>query len=272
MKQWYSEFAAMKICRFFSAVLVFILFAFVSSCSNKEAAGRIEAGSSIQDALDRSEADPYYQKRKAMVDLVANYSPNHRVTDKKVLDAMMYVKRHEFIPKSLVNRAYGDHPLPIGENQTISQPFIVGYMTQMLDLSPEDKVLEVGTGSGYQAAILSRLVRWVYSIEIVESLGKHARRTIKLLGYENVDVRLGDGYQGWPEQAPFDAIIVTCAPENIPEPLIEQLKTGGRMVIPVGSSGGAQELILLIKTEDGIKQQKRMHVRFVPMTGEAQKK
>lgn len=196
---------------------------------------------------------------------VANYSPTIRVTDPKVLNAMRRVPRHKFVPKAMVPYAYANRPLPIGEDQTISQPLIVGYMTQALKLTTSTKVLEIGTGSGYQAAILGELAQEVYTIEIVESLGRRSRSLLKRLGYKNVHVRIGDGYRGWPEKAPFDAVIVTCSPDHIPQPLVSQLKVGGLMMIPVKG-----ELILIRKTEAGMKREKKMDVRFVPMTGEAQ--
>jgi len=211
-----------------------------------------------------------------MVDLVAAYSPDHRVKDPKVLAAMRKVPRHEFVPSDIVRQAYSDGPLLIGEGQTISQPMIVGFMTEALSLRPSDKVFEVGTGSGYQAAILGELVKEVYTVEIVPSLGRRAEQTLKRLGYKNVWVRVGDGYRGWPQKAPFDAIIVTCAPDHIPQPLVDQLKVGGRMIIPVGpeikGAFSAQELIIVRKTEKGMKREKRMDVRFVPMVGEAKRK
>ncbi len=219
-----------------------------------------------------AKADPFAKERQKMVELVANYSPEHRVRDRRVLDALRRVHRHEFVPPGLASAAYADTPLPIGEGQTISQPLIVGVMTQALELKPSDKVLEIGTGSGYQAAVLAELTRKVYTIEIIEPLGRQAERTLKRLGYDKVRVRIGDGYRGWPEEAPFNAIIVTCAPDHIPKPLIEQLGEGGRMIIPIGaeiSGGSVQELLLLRKTRSGLLREKRMDVRFVPMTGEA---
>ncbi|MBI4668688.1 MAG: protein-L-isoaspartate(D-aspartate) O-methyltransferase [Elusimicrobia bacterium] len=220
--------------------------------------------------------DEWLGKRLAMVDLIANYSQSHRVTDKTVIEAMKKVPRHRFVPSDVVERAYDDTPLMIGEGQTISQPFIVGYMTELLSLKPSDKVLEIGTGSGYQAAVLSLLAKEVYTIEIIESLGRRAGAALRELGYKNVKVKIGDGYRGWPENAPFNAVIVTCAPEDIPKPLIDQLKTGGRMVIPVGRQledmWTTQELIVLIKTDKGIVREKKLDVRFVSMTGEAQRK
>lgn len=189
------------------------------------------------------------------------------VEDAAVLDALRQVPRHLFIPESVRDQAYEDHPLPIGEGQTISQPYIVALMTQLADLGPDDKVLEIGTGSGYQAAVLSRLAREVYSIEILEPLGRRASETLRRLGYDNVNVRVGDGYGGWPEEAPFDAILVTAAaPDQPPPPLEEQLKVGGRMVIPVGKY--FQDLVVLTRTEKGKVRRSVIPVRFVPMTGE----
>jgi protein-L-isoaspartate(D-aspartate) O-methyltransferase len=189
------------------------------------------------------------------------------ITDPAVIEAMKEVPRHEFVPFSVKSYAYADGPLPIGHGQTISQPFIVAYMTQALELSKEDTVLEVGTGSGYQAAILGKLAREVYTIEIVPPLAESARTVLAKLGFQNVHVKLGDGYLGWPEAAPFDAIIVTCAPDRVPEPLISQLKEGGRLVIPVGEAGGVQKLVLLRKKNGEISKTSMLDVRFVPMTG-----
>jgi protein-L-isoaspartate(D-aspartate) O-methyltransferase len=190
------------------------------------------------------------------------------VRQPEVLQAMEVVPRHLFVPPDRRDQAYGDAPLPIGSGQTISQPYIVALMTELLDLDRGDKVLEIGTGSGYHAAVLSRVAGEVYSIEILDDLGRQARSTLHQLGYENVQVRIGDGYQGWPEKAPFDAIILTAAPPAIPQPLIDQLKVGGRMVVPVGSF--VQDLLLLTKTSTGVQKRTVAPVRFVPMTGEAQ--
>jgi protein-L-isoaspartate(D-aspartate) O-methyltransferase len=194
------------------------------------------------------------------------------IRDPKVLAAMRKVPRHEFVPAEWRDRAYDDRPLPIGEDQTISQPYIVAFMTEQLALKPGERVLEIGTGSGYQAAVLAELVKDVYTIEIVEPLGKRAAETLKRLGYARVHMRLGDGYRGWPEAAPFHAIIVTCAPDAVPKPLIEQLAEGGRMVIPVGEAGGSQQLIVLRKENGKLVTQRTLPVRFVPMTGEAGKR
>ncbi len=189
------------------------------------------------------------------------------VRDTRVLDAMRRVERERFVPPDQENFAYDDSPLPIGEGQTISQPYIVGYMTEQLQLSPNTRVLEIGTGSGYQTAVLAELVAEVYTIEIVRSLADRAKRTLDALGYRNVNVRTGDGYRGWPERAPFDRIIVTAAPDHVPQPLIDQLAVGGRMVIPVGDF--YQQMTIITKTPDGVTEQRTMDVVFVPMTGEA---
>ena len=185
------------------------------------------------------------------------------ITDPRVLEAMRAIERHLFVPKLQRWFAYEDRPLPIGYGQTISQPYIVAYMTQAAHLKDEDKVLEIGTGSGYQAAVLANIVKEVYSIEIIEALAQRADKTLNSLGYQNIFIKYGDGYQGWEEHAPYDAIIVTAAPDHIPEKLVEQLAIGGRMVIPVGST--SQELYVLTKTEDGIEKKSLLPVRFVPM-------
>jgi len=180
------------------------------------------------------------------------------------------VPRHEFVPERLRYRAHQDCPLPIGYDQTISQPYVVAFMTEQLEPKPTDPVLEIGTGSGYQAAVLAELVARVYTVEIIADLARRAAADLKRLGYTNVSVRAGDGYKGWPEAAPFDAIIVTCAPEKVPPPLIKQLKHGGRMIIPVGPAWD-QELVLLRKQGDRLEQHAVLPVRFVPMTGQSQR-
>lgn len=192
------------------------------------------------------------------------------IKDERVLTAMAKVPREEFVPVDARAEAYSDGPLPIGYDQTISQPYIVAFMTENLRLKPSDRVLEIGSGSGYQAAILAELVADIYTIEIVEPLAKTAEATLQRLGYKNVHIKVGDGYKGWPEEAPFDAIIVTCAPENVPQPLTDQLKDGGRMVIPVGERF-AQQLYLLEKRNGQLKESVTLPVRFVPMKREGQK-
>jgi protein-L-isoaspartate(D-aspartate) O-methyltransferase len=210
--------------------------------------------------------DAYASARGAMV---KNQLMAGGISDPQVLQAMSEVPRHEFVPMAVRAFAYADGPLPIGHGQTISQPFIVAYMTQALELTKDDRVLEVGTGSGYQAAILGKLCKEVYTIEIVPPLAQSSQLVLGRLGFENVHVRQGDGYLGWPEEAPFDAIIVTCAPDHVPEPLVNQLKEGGRLVIPIGEDGAVQQLVLLRKKDGKILRENKLDVRFVPMTGKA---
>ncbi len=201
-------------------------------------------------------------QRTRMVDLQLR---GRDIRDPRVLNAMREVPRHLFVPEAQRGDAYGDFPVPIGYSQTISQPYIVGFMTQALEVSPEHKVLEIGTGSGYQAAILGRLGRDVYTIEIVEPLAERSRALLQNLGFKNVHVRTGNGYLGWPEQAPFDRIMVTAAPAEVPPALIEQLRIGGRMAIPVGTV--SQELRIMRRIEKGMETIETLPVRFVPMTG-----
>jgi protein-L-isoaspartate(D-aspartate) O-methyltransferase len=189
------------------------------------------------------------------------------ISDVRVLAAMKKVPRHEFVPEELIESAYEDRALPLKFGQTISQPYIVAYMTQALNLQGAERVLEIGTGSGYQAAILAELVRDVYTIEIVPQLHAYAEDILSGLGYRNIHLHEGDGYMGWPEQAPFDRIIVTAAPLEIPQPLLDQLKEGGRLIIPLGSI--TQELVVFEKTKNGISRHPAIPVRFVPMTGKA---
>ncbi|MES2921367.1 MAG: protein-L-isoaspartate(D-aspartate) O-methyltransferase [Verrucomicrobiota bacterium] len=212
--------------------------------------------------------DPQAKQRAAMVE---TQIVKRGVTADRVLAAMRRVPRHRFVPPEMKDLAYEDSPLPIGHGQTISQPYIVAFMTAALELKGNEKVLEIGTGSGYQAAVFAELVKEVYSIEIVKPLGERAAKTLAEAGCRNVRTRIGDGYRGWPEAAPFDAIMVTCAPDRIPQPLIDQLAEGGRMIIPVGGPGGPQELVLLVKKAGGIERKMVLPVRFVPMTGEAER-
>jgi protein-L-isoaspartate(D-aspartate) O-methyltransferase len=209
------------------------------------------------------------RERRLRQRMVEQQIRSRGVTSPQVLAAMERVPRHLFVPDGERGQAYEDHPLPIGSGQTISQPYIVALMTALLGLPPQARVLEIGTGSGYQAAVLSRVAAQVYSVEIVAELGARARDTLARLGYENVQVRIGDGYRGWPEAAPFDGILLTAAPHAVPPPLIAQLKPGGRMVLPIG--GFDQDLIVLTRQPDGsVKEEKVIPVRFVPMTGEAE--
>lgn len=191
------------------------------------------------------------------------------IKDPRVLNAMRKVERHLFVPSEQASRAYGDYPLPIGYGQTISQPYIVAFMTEALGIMPGEKVLEIGTGSGYQAAVLAELCDSVFSVEIVPALGERAGNLLTILGYKNVFVRVGDGYQGWARHAPYQAVIVTCSPTHIPLPLIEQLAEGGRMIIPVGPMY-SQELVVLVKKKGKMTRKSVLPVRFVPMVNSEQ--
>ena len=208
-----------------------------------------------------AQVNDYMEMREAMVE---QQLKARDIYQKATLDAMLKVPRHAFVPKEMVPYAYTDRPLPIGEGQTISQPYIVAFMTQALRLKKSDRVLEVGTGSGYQAAVLAEIVDSVYTIEIVETLGEQARKRLKSLDYPHVEVRIGDGYHGWKEKAPFEAIIVTAGAETIPDPLLEQLADGGKMIIPVGPHRGIRQLVLLEKKGSKVKRRNLMPVRFVP--------
>ena len=210
----------------------------------------------------REAKDEYKRERREMVEQQIRARGIENVS---VLEAMMKVPRHKFVPETLAKQAYNDFPLPIGLDQTISQPFIVAYMTEAADISKKDKVLEIGTGSGYQAAILGELAKEVYTIEIIPELAERSTKVLQQLGYKNVFVKTGNGYLGIPEQAPFDAIVVTAAPDEIPPALIDQLAVNGKMVIPVGGSN--QEMVVIKKTKKGVTEKRTMQVRFVPMTG-----
>jgi protein-L-isoaspartate(D-aspartate) O-methyltransferase len=222
--------------------------------------------------------DTYARERARMVEHIATITRETRfetgraALSERVMAAMSKVPRHEFVPAWERPSAYADRPLPIGHGQTISQPFIVALMTDILDAKPGDTVLEIGTGCGYQAAVLAELAKTVYTIEIVEPLGREAAERLKQLGYNNVTAKVGDGYQGWPEHAPFDAIIVTAAPRDVPQPLIDQLKPGGRLVVPVGGQIGGQTLLVLEKQRDGtINRREVLAVRFVPLVDQSGK-
>ena len=213
--------------------------------------------------LAQNERDDVRERRLEMVE---SQIRQRGVTDTRVLDAMRTVPRERFVPVDAVSRAHDDTPLAIGNGQTISQPYIVAYMTEALGVRPTDRVLEIGTGSGYQAAVLGLLAREVYTVEIVPVLARGAATVLRDLGYANVHVREGDGYAGWAEHAPFDRIMVTAAPDEIPQPLIEQLAPGGRLVIPVGSQGDTQWMTILEKTAAGVAERKTIPVQFVPFT------
>jgi protein-L-isoaspartate(D-aspartate) O-methyltransferase len=226
-------------------------------------------------AAGAAEKDDYAAARQRMLaEVETDMRDTARSTgrdrlDPRVAAAIGRVPRHRFVPAQLADRAYENRPLPIGHEQTISQPFIVALMTELVDPKPDDRVLEIGTGSGYQAAVLAELVARVYTIEIVRPLGEQAAALLKSLGYRNVETRIGDGYLGWPEAAPFDAIVVTAAPEHMPQPLIDQLAPGGRLIAPVGSRFGVQTLQLLRKDAQGRAVTRSvLEVRFVPLTRE----
>ncbi|MFW6163954.1 MAG: protein-L-isoaspartate(D-aspartate) O-methyltransferase [Planctomycetota bacterium] len=209
----------------------------------------------------------FAEHRRERHAMVRRHIQGHGIGSQAVIDALRHVPRHEFVPREHRSRAYRNRPLPIGHGQTISQPYIVAYMTEQLELQPGDKVLEVGTGSGYQAAVLSELTAHVYTIEIIRDLAEEAQARFERLGYDTIKAKTGDGYYGWAKHAPFDAIIVTCAAGTIPPPLIRQLKPGGRMCIPVGPTGATQRLILVTKDADGkVKSRSLIPVVFVPLT------
>ena len=210
--------------------------------------------------------DTFAVAREAMVD---DQIRARGITTPAVLTAMRKVPRHRFVPAEVTHMAYNDHAVPIGSGQTISQPYIVAYMTEAAEISPRDKVLEIGTGSGYQAAILGEVAREVYTIEIIPELAEGARKTLAELGYTNVQAKTGNGYLGWPESAPFDAILVTAAPDEVPQALIDQLAPGGKMVIPVGEI--VQNMMIIEKTGNGVVERRTIPVRFVPMTGKPQR-
>jgi len=213
--------------------------------------------------------DPYVQKRQAMIE---NHIKGRGIKDKRVLDIMGRIPRHLFVDEQVRNGAYADHPLPIGEGQTISQPYVVALMTEALQLKPSDRVLEIGTGSAYQAAVLAGIVREVYTVEIRKSLAEKAEKKIKDLGYTNIKVKYADGYYGWEEFAPFNAIIITAAVNHIPPPLIRQLKEGGRLILPLGSTVYYQTLTLATKRKGDLDVEQMGAVAFVPMIGESEKK
>jgi protein-L-isoaspartate(D-aspartate) O-methyltransferase len=245
-------------------LLVMALVAVAQGCTSPMFPSRNE---SSQKSASPDQEQQFLQLRLRMV---GDQLQARDVKDERVLNAMRKVPRHRFVPGDLAGAAYADNPLPLILGQTISQPYIVGYMTQALELRGGERVLEIGTGSGYQAAVLAELAAEVYTVEILPELSAMAQSTLDSLGYKNIRLRCGDGYAGWPEAAPFDRIMVTAAPDHIPPPLIDQLKPGGKMILPVGS--GDQDLVLVQKDQHGFSSRVTIPVRFVPMTGRAQRK
>jgi protein-L-isoaspartate(D-aspartate) O-methyltransferase len=228
--------------------------------------------------MEAQAQDAHEPQRRRMVEEIAaltrdtRFETGRAALSERVMTAMAKVPRHEFVPASQRANAYANRPLPIGLGQTISQPYIVALMTDLMGVKPGDRVLEIGTGSGYQAAVLSELAGTVYTIEIVELLGREATERLNRLGYRNVVTRVGDGFQGWPGEAPFDSIMVTAAPREVPQPLIDQLKPGGRLVVPVGGQGAGQSLLLIEKQPDGtVTRRNVLAVRFVPLTDKSGK-
>ena len=244
-----------------TALLICPLSASYGGCSTN---GSIVSDNERQ-KIAASEAQEFGKLRERMV---RDQLQARDVKDPRVLAAMLKVPRHEFVPRNIIGAAYEDSALPLMLGQTISQPYIVGYMTQALNLKGMERVLEIGTGSGYQAAVLAEMVAEVYTIEIIPELTDRAKEILARVGYKNIHFKTGDGYAGWPEHAPFDAIIVTAAPDHVPQPLIDQLKQGGRMIIPIGRF--EQDLQLLEKGPSGVSRRSTIPVRFVPMTGKAQ--
>ncbi len=256
----------------FSTLLPFS--AFLGGCSAEERASETETATE-EPGSGEPEPGDRHRERSAMVE---RQLAARGISSQAVLSAMRAVPRHRFVPASVAEHAYLDRPLPIGHQQTISQPYVVAFMTQAAGIEPGDRVLEIGTGSGYQAAVLSELLRAqgaqpgldegeLWTIEIVEPLARSASAALEACGYDNVHVRTGDGYRGWSEEAPFDVILLTAAPDHVPQPLLDQLAIGGRMVLPVGDFD--QEVVRIVKTESGLEREELLPVRFVPMTGEA---
>ena len=239
-----------------------------SSERRPQPSARAEVEAPNDEATDPDEEIPMEERYSRARALLVAQLRAQGITSEQVLEAIRSVNRHDMVPDALEPYAYENRPLPIGYEQTISQPYIVGLMTQLADIQPGDDVLEIGTGSGYQAAVLAETGANVHSIEIVEPLARRTRALLDEMGYDQIETRIGDGYAGWPDEAPFDAIVITAAPPAIPEPLKEQLAIGGKLVVPVGDRH--QELVVLTRTEDGFERERSVPVRFVPMTGEAQ--
>ena len=247
-----------------SLVWFLMTFVLLPSTLPSQSVGR----SGTEGELSHADSAESQETREARERMVQEQILARGIRDSRVLEALRKVPRHRFVPPEMQPSAYEDSALPIGLGQTISQPYVVAFMTEALELKPEDRVLEIGTGSGYQAAVLSVLVREVYSMEIVERLGRQAEGRLKEMGYANVHVRIGDGYRGWPEAAPFDAIMVTAAPLDVPPALVAQLRSGGRMVVPVGRY--VQSLIRVRRTVKGLERESLLPVRFVPMVPEGE--
>lgn len=234
-------------------LLFSILFLSLLACAPQSASEEAAGGNASEDSFAR-------QRQRLVAQLKAE-----GIKSQAVLDALLKVPRHKFVPASSRHLSYENRPLPIGQGQTISQPFIVAYMTEAAEIASGEKVLEIGTGSGYQAAVLGELAKQVYSIEIIPELAEGARTVLRELGYKNVEVRTGNGYAGWPEHAPFDAIVVTAAPDEVPKALVDQLAVRGKMVVPVGSA--FQQMVIINRTESGVVERRTIPVAFVPMTG-----
>ncbi|MGO9113812.1 MAG: protein-L-isoaspartate(D-aspartate) O-methyltransferase [Thermoguttaceae bacterium] len=272
---WRPRLAIPILISLFAAVLVVVVIGWSFAVMPLRMAASPSAGldqppaplTGAKPSAETTENPRHVEARRRMVE---EQLRGRDITDAAVLAAMGRIPRHRFLPKNLQDLAYDDMPAPIGQGQTISQPYIVALMTQAVRPKPESRALDIGTGSGYQAAVLAELCKEVYSIEIVKPLAESARERLAALGYKNVSVRVGDGYRGWPEKAPFDIIIVAAAPDHVPQPLVEQLAAGGRLVIPVGNF--SQELLVIEKLKDGSTRRKSIApVRFVPMLGEAEK-
>lgn len=236
-----------------TVLLLVVLLFLLNSCAS--------FSRSEQVAVEEEVAQDFARQRRNLIEQLRSEG----ITSSTVLEAMLKVPRHKFVPPSQRHLAYQNRPLPIGHDQTISQPFIVGYMTEAASIAPGEKVLEIGTGSGYQAAVLAELAKQVYTIEIIPELAEGARTVLHELGYKNVVVKTGNGYEGWKEHAPFDAIVVTAAPDQVPQALVDQLALKGKMVIPVGTT--FQEMVIITRDESGVIERRTIPVRFVPMTG-----
>lgn len=250
---------------------IFILFSALLFPAAAVAGGKREEPDGTAESEQQESSPEHGERKEERLRMVETQIASRGITDTKVLDALRTVPRHLFVPETVRSSAYQDRPLPIGHGQTISQPYIVAFMTEQLDLAAGDRVLEVGTGSGYQAAVLAEIVDKVYTIEIIDELAREAREKLERLGYSSVKVKAGDGYFGWKEHAPFDAVIVTAAAGHLPPPLLDQLKPGGIICIPVGPVYQVQTLMLVRKDKDGaVTTEQLLPVRFVPMTGAVQ--